>query len=218
VSEGTTQPVTVTVAAPSARFARFSHPNGFFTIDYPNNWRAYASGNAVSIAPDGGVIVAANGRQTLRYGVVINHYAPFEGDNDRWAASLQRNYAPFEDRANPPRAYLEDATDDLVRTILSTNTHLRAEPGSARQETIDGEAGFSVNLTGRSPETGEDETVTVFTRGLTDGHVVYAVAVAPARDASALAPTFTRMMQTLRVNDAAAHRASATSNSVRVVP
>jgi len=218
VSEGTTQPVTVTVAAPSARFARFSHPNGFFTIDYPNNWRAYASGNAVSITPDGGVIVAANGRQTLHYGVVINHYAPFEGDNDRWAASLQRNYAPFEDRANPPRAYLEDATDDLVRTILSTNTHLRAEPGSARQETIDGEAGFSVNLTGRSPETGEDETVTVFTRGLTDGHVVYAVAVAPARDASALAPTFTRMMQTLRVNDAAAHRASATSNSVRVVP
>jgi Zn-dependent protease with chaperone function len=216
---GTTQPVTVTVAAPSARFARFSHPTGFFTIDYPNNWRAYASGNAVSIAPDGGVIVAANGRQTLHYGVVINHYAPFEGDNDRWAASLQRNYAPFEDRASPPRAYLEDATDDLVRTILGTNTHLRAEPGSARQETIDGEAGFSVNLTGRSPETGEDETVTVFTRGLTDGHVVYAVAVAPARDAIALAPTFTRMIQTLRVNDAAAHRASATSNSVtRVMP
>ena len=64
--------------------------------------------------------------------------------------------------------------------------------------------------------TGEDETVTVYTRGLTDGHVVYAVAVAPTRYATALEPTFTRMIQTLRVNDAAAHRASATSNTIRV--
>ena len=219
VNDPTTQPVTVTVTAPSARLARYTQPNGFFTIDYPNNWRAYStSGQATTIAPEGGVVTAANGRQTLHYGVIINHYAPFEGDNDRWAASLQRNYAPFENRTNPPRAYLEDATDDLVRTILNTNTHLRAEPGSARRETIDGEPGYSVDLTGRSPVTGEDETVTVFTRGLTDGHVIYAVAVAPTRYADALAPTFTRMMQTLRVNDEAAHRASSTSNTVRVIP
>ena len=219
VTDPGTQPVTVTVGEPSARFARFSHPTGFFTVDYPNNWRAYSSGQAVSIAPEGGVVASANGRQTLHYGMVINHYAPFEGDNDRWAASLQRNYAPFEDRTSQPRAYLEDATDDLVRTILSANAHLRAEPGSARRETIDGESAFSVPLNGLSPVTGEDETVTVFTRGLNDGHVVYAVAVVPSRYAAALAPTFRRMMETLRVNDAAAHRASATSNTVtRVVP
>jgi Zn-dependent protease with chaperone function len=218
VNDPTTQPVTITVAPPSARYARYSHPTGFFTVDFPNNWRAYSSGTAVTIAPDGGMVVAPTGRQTLHYGVILNHYAPFEGDNDRWAASLQRNYAPFENRTNPPRAYLEDATDDLVRTILSSNTHLRAEVGSARAETIDGEAAFSVMLTGRSPETGEDESVTVFTRGLTDGHVIYAVAVVPTRDAAALAPTFARMMQTLRVNDEAAHRASPTSNSVRVIP
>ena len=209
--DGTIQPVTVTVEAPSARFARFSHPSGFFTIDYPNNWRAYSSGLAVSIAPEGGVASQSSGLQTLHYGVIVNHYAPFEGDTDRWSASLQRSYAPFEDRTTQPRAYLEDATDDLVRTVMRANSYLQAEAGSARSETIDGELGFSVLLSGRSPVTGEDEQVTVFTRGLPDGHVVYAVAVAPAREAAALNPTFRRMIQSLRVNDQAAHRSTTVS-------
>jgi hypothetical protein len=205
IDDGSVQPVTVTVEPPSARFARFSHPNGFFTIDYPNNWRAYSTGLAVSIAPEGGVASRSTGVQTLHYGIIVNHYAPFEGESDRWSASLQRSYAPFEDRTNPPRAYLEDATDDLVRTVMRANSYLQAEAGSARSETIDGAPGFSVVLSGRSPATGEDEQVTVFTRGLPDGHVVYAIAVAPAREAAALDPTFRRMVQSLRINDEAAH-------------
>lgn len=211
IDDGTVQPVTVAVEPPSARFARFSHPNGFFTIDYPNNWRAYSTGLAASIAPEGGVASRSTGVQTLHYGVIVNHYAPFEGESDRWSASLQRSYAPFEDRTNPPRAFLEDATDDLVRTVMRANSYLQAEAGSARSETIDGAAGFSVVLSGRSPVTGADEQVTVFTRGLPDGHVVYAIAVAPAREAAALDPTFRRMVQSLRINDEAAHRATTVS-------
>jgi hypothetical protein len=53
--------------------------------------------------------------------------------------------------------------------------------------------------------------VTLFTRGLPDGHVVYAIAVAPAREAAALDPTFRRMVQSLRINDEAAHRATTVS-------
>ena len=204
-------PITVTVPAPSTRFARFSHANGFFTIDYPNNWRAYGSGYAVSIAPEGGVTTASNGRQTLQYGVIVNHYAPFEGESDRWSSSLQRSYTPFEDRTTQPRAYLEDATDDLVRTILRTNGHLQAEAGSAEPQIIDGEAGFLVRMWGRSPVTGQTERVTLYTRGLPDAHVIYAIAVAPEQDADALAPVFTRMVQSLRVNDASAHRVSTTT-------
>ena len=206
-----TETVTVTIPAPSSRFARFSQANGFFTIDYPSNWQAFGTGHAVSIAPTGGVAVDSRGRQTLHYGVIVNHYAPFEGEGDRWSSSLQRNYAPFEDRTTQPRAYLEDATDDLVRMILRTNTHLQAEAGSARSEIIDGEPGFSVRLWGRSPVTGQDERVTVYTRGLPDSHVIYAIAVAPEQNADELAPVFTRMLQSLRVNDASAHRVSTTS-------
>jgi beta-barrel assembly-enhancing protease len=211
IDDAPVQPVTVVVEPPSARFARFSHPTGFFTIDYPNNWRAYSTALAVSIAPEGGVASQSTGVQTLHYGLIVNHYAPFEGETDRWSASLQRSYAPFEDRTNPPRAFLEDATDDLVRTVIRANSYLQAEAGSARSETIDGAPGFSVVLSGRSSATGEDEQVTVFTRGLPDGHVVYAIAVAPAREAAALDPTFRRMVQSLRINDAAAHRATTVS-------
>jgi Zn-dependent protease with chaperone function len=199
--------VTVQVERPSTAFARFSHTNGFFTIEYPNNWQTYGSGLAVSMAPQGGVVEGNDGQQVMVYGIIINHYAPFEGEESRRNQSLQRNYAPFEDRSIP-RGTLEDATDDLVRTILDANPYLRAETGSAQSEVIDGAAGFSVLLSGTSPATGMEERVTVYTRGLTDGHVLYALGISPGRDADTFDPVFRRMMRSLNVNDQAAHRAT----------
>ena len=38
------------VDPPSSRFVRFDHPADYFTIDYPDNWTAYPSGLAVSLA------------------------------------------------------------------------------------------------------------------------------------------------------------------------
>ena len=134
---------------------RFEQRNGFFTIEHPDNWRAYAAGSgyAVSMAPDGGVVDTANGQQAMLYGVIINHYAPFEGETERQQESRQRNYAPFED-TDQWRGSLEDATDDLVRQIIRSNSYLRAQDGEARREQIDGAASFSVVLSGRSPVTG----------------------------------------------------------------
>jgi Zn-dependent protease with chaperone function len=201
-------PAAVRVDPPSSRFVRFRQPNGFFTVDLPDNWATYPSGFAVTMAPRGGIVSSTrDGRQVLSYGVVMSHYAPFEGEATRRSQSLERSYAPFEDRV-APRGTLEDATDDLVRTIQSVNPYLRAETGSARREEIDGAPGFSVLLSGRSPVTGEEERVTVYTRGLPDGHVFYALGVGPGRDYSSIDQTFTRMMRTLRVNDATAHRSA----------
>ncbi len=198
-------PVAVEIPSPSTRFLRFVQPSGFFTIDYPDNWRTYGSGYAVSMAPEGGVLSTDNGQQVLVYGVILNHYAPFEGATARRNQSLQHNYAPFED-TTATRGTLEDATDDLVRQIMAANPYLRAEDGSARPETIDGAPGFSVLLNGRSPVTGEDERTTLFTRSLPDGHVIYALSVTPARHYDALDRAFVRMMRTLVVNDDAIHR------------
>jgi hypothetical protein len=47
--------------------------------------------------------------------------------------------------------------------------------------------------------------MTVYTRELPDGHVVYVLALAPSRDYGALQPTFDRMVKSLTVNDQAAH-------------
>jgi len=200
--------VTVSVPPPSSTFVRFTHGAGFFTIDLPSNWRSYPSGLAVSMAPEGGVVELSNGQPNLLYGAIVNHYAPFEGEQGRWSSSLQRSYAPFEDRTRP-RGYLEDATDDLVRHMIVANSYLTAIPGSARSEVIDGAQGYSVLLNGRSPITGEDERVVLYTRGLPDSHVIYVVCISPARDAAVMERTCSRMTRTLQVNDAAAHPSTA---------
>jgi len=50
--------------------------------------------------------------------------------------------------------------------------------------------------------------VTVYTRGLTDGHVLYALGITPGPNAASFEPVFRRMMRTLNVNDQAAHRST----------
>jgi hypothetical protein len=204
----------VRVASPSSRFQRFEQRNGLFTIDHPDNWRAYAadSGWAVSMAPDGGVVDTGNGQQAMLYGVIVNHYAPFEGDTERQQESQQRNYAPFEDTEGW-RGSLEAATDDLVRQIIRSNTYLQAQDGQARREEIDGASSFSVALSGRSPVTGQEERVTVVTRGLSDGHVIYALCIGPGRGYDGVARTFAQMLRTLTVDDNAFHRGTQTSSS-----
>jgi Zn-dependent protease with chaperone function len=189
-SEGRGEPrqVDVRVERPSSRFERFEQRSGFFTIEHPDNWRTYESnsGYAVSIAPEGGVVETANGQEALLYGVIVNHYAPFDDGDGR-------------------RGNLEDATDDLVRQIIRSNSYLRVQD-SPRHEEIDGAAALSVVLSGRSPVTGEEERVAVFTRRLPDDHVIYALCIVPGRDYDSLARTFSRMVRTLRVNDEAVHR------------
>jgi Zn-dependent protease with chaperone function len=200
-----TERVDLRVPAPSSRFVRFSQMNGFFTIERPDNWNVYPSGFAVSMAPEGGVHTRSDGQPVLLYGVVVNHYVPFAGTAARLRASLQRSYVPFEDRT-ASRPALEDATDDLVRTILAANPYLRAPSGVTQPETIAGQVGYSLVLYGVSPVTGQEERVTLYTRALPDGHVFYALMVAPAQDYAALQSTFQRMIGTIQVNDAAAHR------------
>ena len=126
--------------------------------------------------------------------------------------SRQRSYAPFED-TDRWRGSLEDATDDLVRQIIRSNSYLRAQDGQARREQIDGASSFSVVLSGRSPVTGQEERVTVVTRGLSDGHVLYALCIVPGSGYDSMARTFTQMLRTLTVNDGSFRRATQTTSS-----
>ena len=177
------------IEPPSSRLATYRQRDGFFAIQYPDNWRPYEPDNGfgVTIVPNGGVVDTGNGQQSIIYGVIVNHYDPFQARNTRRAPSL------------------DEATQDLVAQITQSNTHLRPT-GSRRRETIDGAPALSQVLSGRSPVTGEEERVTVFTRELPDGHVVYALFIAPGREYATMAPIFSRMVRTLQVNDEVAHR------------
>jgi predicted Zn-dependent protease len=181
----------VRVDPPSTRYTSFRQRNDFFEMQIPSNWRAHDAQNGfgVTIVPEGGVVDGGNGQEAIVYGVIVNHYDPFEGSTSR---------------RNPT---LAQATTDLVTQIRQSNTHLRVAT-RARRETIDGAPGMSTVLSGTSPLTGETERVTLVTREMGDGHVIYTLLIAPDRDYAAMNPAFTRMVQSLRVNDESAHNAS----------
>jgi len=179
------------VEAPSGRFRRYEQPTGFFSVQFPDNWRVYEAqqGVGVTIAPEGGIVEAQDGTPAMVYGVVINHFDPFE------QSSFARRRT----------SDLTAALDDLVAQVMRSNPHLR-RGAPTRRLTVDGAAGLQTVLSGTSRLTGLEERVTVVVRELTDGHVAYALFVAPGRDAAALAPTFDQMIRSLRVDDAVAHR------------
>jgi hypothetical protein len=127
-----------------------------------------------------------NGQESIIYGVIVNHYDPFEGNSGR---------------RNPT---IEQASADLITQIRQGNPHLQAA-SRGRRETIDGQPGYSTTLSGTSPVTGEEERVTVVTRQMADGHVLYTLLIAPGRDYNTVSAAFNRMVQSLRVNDDAAH-------------
>ena len=89
---------------------------------------------------------ASNGQEVLVYGVVVNHYEPFEGSIG----------GVFSNRRGPVsgNTSLEQATNDLVNQIRETNPHLSVVPNSTRRQTIDQGRALSVVLGGRSPVTG----------------------------------------------------------------
>ncbi len=182
-------PVSVRVEAPSSRFVTFRQRQDFFTVEHPENWRAHPSENGfgVTIVPEGGVVDSGDGQDSIVYGVIVNHYDPFEG------------------QAAARRMTLAQATDDLLNQIRSSNQHLRVASRNNRQA-VQGHAGRSVTLSGRSPVTGQDERVTLYTRELGDEHIIYSLLIAPGRDHDALSPTYWRMMESLEINDRAAHR------------
>lgn len=209
VSAGTveirTTPAPPDVPAPSAQFTRFSDPDVLVEIEHPANWTLHRSGDAMSFAPPGAVVDGENGAPSLAQGAIVNHYAPFEDDVERWNKSLTRHFAPFPDRSRP-RGVLEDATDDLVRQILSVNSYLRATTGSAKVEAVDGLRGYSVRLSGRSPATGLVERVTVYTRMLPDEQVIYLACIAAGPTALTVERACSRMAMSMRINDTAANR------------
>ncbi len=185
----------IKVDAPSTQLRVFAQRDGLYQIEYPDNWRVFAAdeGYGVTIAPDGGFVDTGSNRRELVSGVIVNHYDPFESDSsDR-----------FSDGTGviAGSTSLIRATNDLVDQILKINPNLQMVRDSERRSKIDGAPSLSVVLSGRSPVTGLDERVTVFTREIPDNHVIYALFIVPQQDSDRLNETFNRMISSLRVSD-----------------
>ncbi len=113
----------VRIEQPSTRMRLFRQRDDFFQIQYPDNWRVSeaSSGYGVTILPPGGAVRASNGQDVLVYGVVINHYEPFEGSiGSVWGS-----------RTGPAsgRGTLDQATNDLANELHPREPALAGGPG-----------------------------------------------------------------------------------------
>jgi beta-barrel assembly-enhancing protease len=184
-------PVRVDVEPPSSQMATFTSPSGLYRVAYPANWQVYEQGSTgVTIAPRGGIGQVSNGSTDVVYGVIINHYDPFN------SGSQQR----YLRGTNSGNVSLEDATDDLLNTIVGNSPYLRVINGSAQRMSLAGAPALTAALRGVDPATGINERVTVVTRQLNDEHLVYLLFVTPESDAGRYGNVINQMVRSIQVS------------------
>lgn len=182
------------VEAPSSSLRTFTNQSRTLQLSYPSNWRVYDNGGfGATFAPEGGV-GDLGGRTEIVYGAVINHYDPFGNTSGTYL------------RPNSSRSItLQDATNDLIAQIQKGGPHLRVIRGSGQQLSVDGKTAMAASLRGRNPNTKIDERVTVVTRALPDGHVMYLLFITPEAEASSYNRVLSTMVSSLNVDDTRAH-------------
>jgi Zn-dependent protease with chaperone function len=193
------QGAVVQVEPPSSTMRSYTAPSGVYRISYPANWQVYQEGSTgVTIAPQGGV-GDIGGRTEVVYGAMINHYDPFGSQG--MTSSL---------RGSPSNVYmgnitLEDATNDLLGQVRQNSPYLQTIRGTTQQFNVSGGRALAVALRGTDPNTGLNERVTVVTRQLEDGHLIYLLFVTPENQASQYSRVLQAMVNSLQVSDTARH-------------
>lgn len=180
------------VAAPSSTFRQYSNRNGAYQIAYPSNWRVYDSGGfGVTIAPEGGV-GSISGRTEVVYGLIVNHYEP-------------SGNAARQSLRSTGSVTLQSATNDLIAQIQQTSPHLRVVSGSGQQLQLDGRTALAASLRGTNPNTRLSERVTLVTRALGDGHLIYMVFVTPEAEARNYSGVLNKIVQSVNVAEGTRH-------------
>ena len=189
----------LSIEAPSNHYRVFAQPRGNFQIEQPDNWTASASQGSygVTLLPRGGLVADMGGRDNIAYGVIVNHYVPFDG--------AVGNSFTDPQGSSYGNSSLAQATSDLVGQVQQSNPHLRQLEAADPRTAVDGESSLTVRLAGRSNATGKDEQVTIVTRELADHHIVYLLLIAPGGEYAALEPTFTHIVRSLRISENTVH-------------
>ena len=94
----------------------------------------------------------------------------------------------------------DQATQEYVQGLVQSNSYLRQQSGFTRTS-VGGRQAYATTLAGRSPVTGRNETVTVYTVPLRSGDLLYIAAVAPSDEAFRYNSAFRTMIGSVRLND-----------------
>jgi beta-barrel assembly-enhancing protease len=101
---------------------------------------------------------------------------------------------------SPQNKNLSTAHDEYLNVILSGNSYLRRS-GSTANGTMAGKSALATRLTGTSPVTGRSELVTIYSVMLSNGSLLYFVAVSPENESTVYNRTFSTMRGSLQISD-----------------
>lgn len=159
------------VEPPSSRFVTY-RAGTLMQISVPDNWHQLPGSQSVTFAPQG-AFATSGGQSVFTHGVEAGE-APAAGQD------------------------LQTATEGLIASLGQANPGLRRL--SDTQSAIVGDTrGARVILTNTSDATGQPEQLAVYTTLLRDGHLFYAVAVAPRDDFGLYESTFAKVVGSLRL-------------------
>ncbi|MEO8033603.1 MAG: hypothetical protein ABI837_04175, partial [Acidobacteriota bacterium] len=161
--------------------------------------QAYQEGSTgVTFLPKGGA-VDVGGRTEILYGAIVNHYDPFGSQQSR------SNLRGTGGDVYSSNVSMESATNDLIGQIQRSSPHLKVIRNSGQRINAGGDTALAQSLRGTNPNTGIDERLTVVTRQLGDGHLIYMLFVTPNQEASRYSPLLTAMVQSMRIDPQHSH-------------
>lgn len=164
--------------------------NAMLRISHPDNWQAYGQGDAVTIAPRGGMVNDGKGNQALAYGVVVNIYEPHWEQNS--GQQLQGGGYGQASGMTP-----EAATNQLIAELQQTNRNMRVVRRHGSVD-VSGQRGLSTFLSNDSPiQNGGREANWLVTLPRPEG-LLFLVFTAPEREFRSFESVFQQMLYSVR--------------------
>jgi beta-barrel assembly-enhancing protease len=156
---------------PSATYRSYSSGN-LFRVNIPSNWQQFGSQDSVTFAPRGA-------------------YGDYQGQN-------VFTHGAIAGLTNPGSNNLQQATDRYIDSLLQSNGYLRPQ-GQYRTGNLSGRRALSATLAGRSPVTGRNEVVDIYTTFLSNGSLFYLINVAPQDEYQNYQRAFREMVRSLQL-------------------
>jgi peptidase M48-like protein len=174
-SVGTTgRTQSVNVDPPSGSFRTYQ-PNNALRISVPSNWGPVESGgSSVTYAPQGAYFQGNNGGSAFTHGVEVG-VAQGTGN-------------------------LQNDTNSLLRSFAQGNPQLQ-QSGNARNDSVGGRSGITVQLANVSEVTGQPEYISLSTTELRNGGLLYVIGVAPRTEAGTYDNAFRKVRQNIQISD-----------------
>lgn len=165
------RPVAGNVARPDSRYTQYTEGN-LFRVSVPSNWKALASNNTVTFAPEG-AYGTVGGQSVFTHGVEIGVARTDTND-------------------------LAAATDQLLQSLQQANPQLR-RPKPAQAGQLGGRSAAVTLLSNVSDATGGEERIEITTALLKDGSLFYVVGVAPATEYSEYSSAFRQIVRSIQL-------------------